>query len=101
MIPFRPLIRAAAAIAAAPAWCYAALDADTLKLYGGTYSPDCRDPAALRLRVMADALMVEQGNSRELAGKAGRPEPAHEKNPGGRRRIPSHQRLQEPRLRRP
>ena len=57
---------AAAAIVAAgtPAWAQSTLDADTLKLYGGTYSTDCRSAAAPRLRVVADTLMVEQGNKR-------------------------------------
>jgi inhibitor of lysozyme (Ivy) len=40
------------------------LDGDALKLYGGTYSADCGNSAAARLRVVADALMVEQETKR-------------------------------------
>jgi hypothetical protein len=45
-------------------WAQGRLDAEALKLYGGTYSANCNDAAATRLRVVADALMVEQGNRR-------------------------------------
>jgi hypothetical protein len=45
-------------------WAQNTLDAQALKLYGGTYSADCSNPSATRLRVVADALMVEQGNKR-------------------------------------
>jgi hypothetical protein len=51
-------------VAGAPAWAQNKLDADTLKLYGGTYSTECGNSAAPRLRVVSDALMVEQGNKR-------------------------------------
>ena len=54
---------AAFAAAGAPAWAQR-LDAQTLKLFGGNYSSDCGSSAAPRLRVVADALMVEQGNKR-------------------------------------
>ena len=33
-------------------------------MYGGNYSSDCSNGSAPRLRVVADALMVEQGNKR-------------------------------------
>jgi hypothetical protein len=56
---------AAAFVAAgAPAWSQSTLDAQALKLYGGAYSSDCSNSAAPRLRVVADALMVEQGTKR-------------------------------------
>ena len=56
---------AAATVAAAtPARSQSALDAQALKLYGGSYSSDCSNSAAPRLRVDADALMVEQGTKR-------------------------------------
>ncbi len=42
----------------------AGLDAATLKLYGGLYSADCANAAAARLRVLADALIFEQGTRR-------------------------------------
>ena len=35
-----------------------------LKVYGGNYSSDCGNASAPRLRVVADALMVEHGNKR-------------------------------------
>ena len=54
--------------AAAPAWSQSRLDADSMKLWGGTYSTNCSDPAAPRLRVVSDALMVEQNNKR-LTGR--------------------------------
>ena len=51
----RSLICAAVfALVAAPTWAQNKLDAQALKLYGGTYSSDCSSPAAPRLRVAAD-----------------------------------------------
>jgi hypothetical protein len=47
-----------------PVWSHGALDAGAIKLYGGTYSFDCSNPAAPHLRVAADALTVEQGTKR-------------------------------------
>jgi hypothetical protein len=65
----RSLICAAVfAFVATPTWAQNKLDAQALKLYGGTYSSDCSSPAAPRLRVVADALMVEQGKKR-LTGR--------------------------------
>jgi hypothetical protein len=40
------------------------IDAETLRRYGGSYAADCGRPGAPRLRVAADALVVEQGNQR-------------------------------------
>jgi len=60
----RSLICAAVfAFVATPTWAQNKLDAQALKLYGGTCSSDCSSPAAPRLRVVADALMVEQGKN--------------------------------------
>lgn len=52
----------------APGWAFDSVDAEALKLYGGTYSTDCAIPAAPRLRATTDALMVEQGRKR-LTGR--------------------------------
>ena len=48
--------------------CLAALPAsaqdlrpESLKLYGGTYSPDCGDTAAPRVRIGADAVEITRG----------------------------------------
>jgi hypothetical protein len=59
---------AAFVFVATPAWAQNKLDAQVLKLYGGTYSSDCSSPAAPRLRVVTDALTVEQGKKR-LTGR--------------------------------
>ncbi|MDP2601366.1 MAG: hypothetical protein Q8S00_02065 [Deltaproteobacteria bacterium] len=71
---FRWLIGAAALVAAAvPASAQGKLDAEVLKLYGGIYSSECGNASAPRLRVVANALMVEQGNKRLRGGeRAGR-----------------------------
>ena len=52
----------------APARAQSTLDAQAFKLCGGTYLSDCGNAAAPRLRVVADALMVEQGTKR-LTGR--------------------------------
>jgi hypothetical protein len=52
---------------AGSAWSQNRLEPDILKLYGGTYSVECGNAAATRLRVAADALIVEQGNKRLTA----------------------------------
>ena len=66
---FRWLIGAAALVAAVvPASAQGKLDAEVLKLYGGIYSSECGNTSAPRLRVVADALMVEQGNKRLTGG---------------------------------
>ena len=67
MITIRWWVVVAAALwvaASDSAWAQNTLDAQALKLYGGTYSVDCSNPTATRLRVVADALTVEQGNKR-------------------------------------
>ena len=48
----------------APAWAQDRLYVDALKLYGGTYSADCSNAKATRLRVVADALMVDESGKR-------------------------------------
>lgn len=55
---------AAFVAAGAPAAAQSALDAQALKLYVGAYSSDCGNGTASRLRVVADALIVEQGTKR-------------------------------------
>ena len=59
---------AAFVAAGAPLWAQNKLDVDALKQYGGVYSSDCSSATAPRLRVVADALMVEQGTKR-LTGR--------------------------------
>jgi len=61
-------VAAGSLAASAPVWAQSGLDAETLKLYGGTYSADCSSAAAPRLRVAADTLFVERGNKR-LTGR--------------------------------
>lgn len=39
---------------------------ESLQLYGGTYSTDCKSPTAPRLRISADALVIEQGARRQI-----------------------------------
>ena len=63
-------IRGAAAVfvaASAPAWAQGKLDAQALKLYGGTYLSDCSNVAAPKVTVFADALVVLEGDKR-IAG---------------------------------
>lgn len=59
---------AALALVTGPAQSQGRLEADVLKNYGGVYSADCGNPGMARLRVLADALVVEQGNQR-IAGR--------------------------------
>lgn len=66
LIPYA--ITAALIAAATPAWPQGKLDADSIRLWGGTYSTNCGNPTAPRLRVVSDALMVEQNNKR-LTGR--------------------------------
>ena len=54
----------AAAVFGAIAPARAALPPDVVASYGGVYAVNCADPASPRLRVTADALVVEQGNQR-------------------------------------
>jgi hypothetical protein len=53
---------------AAPLESHGALDSQVLKQFGGTYSPDCRNPAAARASVAADALTVVQQKKRLSGG---------------------------------
>lgn len=48
----------------------AALPADVVRQFGGSYSTDCARPDAPRLRVTADALTMEQGVQRLSGGQA-------------------------------
>lgn len=66
LIPYA--ITAALIAAATPVWPQNRLDAEVIKVWGGTYSSNCGNPTAPRLRVVSDALMVEQGNKR-LTGR--------------------------------
>jgi hypothetical protein len=59
---------AAAYVVSAAAWSQGRLDADSLRAFGGTYSPNCSNPQAPRAHVTAAALMVEQGNQRMTGG---------------------------------
>jgi hypothetical protein len=77
--------RAAAAVFAAvlPGASHAALDAEAMKQFGGTYSPECRNPAAPRATVSADTLTVVNQKTRITGGNVqtsyayfGRSEPA-------------------------
>lgn len=47
-----------------PGWTLDSVEAQALNLYGGTYSTDCANPAAPRLRATTAALVVEQGAKR-------------------------------------
>lgn len=59
----RSLVAAACLAPALPAQAQS-LDAEVMKRYGGAYSADCANPAAARLRVTAQALLVEQAGKR-------------------------------------
>jgi hypothetical protein len=61
-----------ALVAAAPA--RADWNAEAFGLYGGTYAADCAHPAALRLRVAADSLIIERAG-RTMTGA--HPEPSY------------------------
>jgi hypothetical protein len=60
----RVLILACSIAAAGPA---RALEPEVLQRYGGTYSMQCADASSPRLRITADALLVERG-ARRLVG---------------------------------
>lgn len=49
-----------ACVAALPAFAQD-LRPESLKLYGGTYSPDCGNAAAPRVRIAADGLVIASG----------------------------------------
>ncbi len=53
--------------AAAPAWP-ADWNADAVARYGGTYAVDCANPAALHVRISADALVIEKAG-RTMTGR--------------------------------
>ncbi|MEP7099453.1 MAG: Ivy family c-type lysozyme inhibitor [Burkholderiales bacterium] len=55
-------------LAALPAAAQGGIDAPALRRFAGTYATACADPAAARLRITADALLVEQGGQR-LTGR--------------------------------
>ena len=46
----------------------AALDADSAKVYGGTYLSDCKNPASPRVIVQTAALLVQKDNQRMSGG---------------------------------
>lgn len=54
------LVIALACVAALPAFAQD-LRPESLELYGGTYSPDCGNAAAPRVRIAADGLEVASG----------------------------------------
>jgi hypothetical protein len=49
------------------AWAQSGLDAEVLRLYGGTYAVDCANSQSPRLKVERQALHVEQGQRRLTA----------------------------------
>jgi hypothetical protein len=53
-----------ACVAASVPTCALDFGPDSLKAYGGTYSPACGNPSAPRARVAADAIMVEARGKR-------------------------------------
>ena len=57
-------IAAACLLAVATAQAQTGLGADEMKLFAGSYAADCANPAATHLRVMRDALLVEQSTQR-------------------------------------
>jgi len=62
------IVAAAMLAASGTARAQATLDADTLSLFGGTYSTDCAKPDAPKLRAVAEMISVERGDQR-LAGR--------------------------------
>ena len=54
----------ALALGAAPAWSQGKLNADTYKVFGGTYMSDCKNPASPKVTVFEDALVFLHGNKR-------------------------------------
>jgi hypothetical protein len=57
-------ITAAFVAMCAPAWAQDRLDAETIKLFGGVYSAECSNVKATRLRVVPEALTVDEGGKR-------------------------------------
>ncbi|WP_295958556.1 Ivy family c-type lysozyme inhibitor [Rhodoferax sp.] len=56
-------------LVASTAWAQAHFKPDVVRKYGGTYASDCSNPDAPRLRVLRDALVVEQGDKRVVGRK--------------------------------
>jgi Inhibitor of vertebrate lysozyme (Ivy) len=54
--------------ASTPAWSQGTLDADTLKVFGGAYMADCKDPQSAKATVLADALVFLHGDKRIAGG---------------------------------
>jgi hypothetical protein len=61
---FRLFLVCALGALAVPGWARDQLDTDTLARFGGSYATECGKPSAPRLRVQAEALVVERGNQR-------------------------------------
>lgn len=57
----------ALAALALPGWARERLDGGVIARFGGTYSTECGNPSAPRVRVLPDALLVE-GNNRRVVG---------------------------------
>lgn len=64
----RIVLAVALAAGAGTAWSQG-LDADTLRIFGGTYRADCGNAASARASVQADALVFENGGKRITGGK--------------------------------
>jgi hypothetical protein len=61
-------VAVALACGAGTAWSQG-LDADTVRVFGGTYRADCGNAASARATVQADALVFENGAKRITGGK--------------------------------
>jgi hypothetical protein len=73
----RSLICAAVfAFVATPTWAQNKLDAQALKLYGGTYSSDCSSPAAVLLYSAAQGVVYGKIFQQRRATLIGAPPPA-------------------------
>ncbi len=46
------------------AWAQSRFKPDVMRSFGGSYASNCSNPAAARLRIQRDALVVEQGDKR-------------------------------------
>lgn len=56
-------------LSASTAWCQAHFKPDVVRKYGGIYASDCKNSESPRLRVLRDALVVEQGDKRIIGHK--------------------------------
>lgn len=56
-------------LTATTAWSQAHFKPDVMRNYGGLYASNCSNPDAPRLRVLHDALVVEQGDKRVVGHK--------------------------------